>query len=143
MTNVEKGVPETGLPFSFTNALRQSDEDTVMADYKRLLRTNGTLAVPNVTLSYNSMTNKHVFTQTGMEDEENAYADDLVYGVLLEKESGDWQLIQLRNRKEYGSVFMTLQYGVKREDLVVYTFATKADKTEVSQAQYLEPEEEI
>ena len=116
--------------------------DIITVDYEHLLCANGQLVVPDVTVSYQTANSKLAFVQTAMEEEVNCNADDLVYGVLLEKEKGFCRLVQLRVRGEGGSTSAALPQGWKKENLIVYTFALSANKKKASKSQFLELEEE-
>ena len=146
---IELGYPQRKRGWSAANAFHSSnktictvEDKNVVVNYEQLSCAKGPMVIPNVTASYQTANSKLAFVQTAMEEEVNCNADDLVYGVLLEKEKGFCRLVQLRVRGEGGSTSAALPQGWKKENLIVYTFALSANKKKASKSQFLELEEE-
>ena len=85
------------------------EDDTLTVDYEQLQCAQGSLTEPDITATYNTSTSKITFENTAMDDLAYCNADDKTYG-------------------ESGSTSVTLPAKWEKEHVIVYVFATSANR---------------
>ena len=104
------------------------EDDTLTVDYEQLQCAQGSLTEPDITATYNTSTSKITFENTAMEDLAYCNADDKTYGVLVNTQGGGCRVIPLGERGESGSTSVTLPAKWEKEHVIVYVFATSANR---------------
>ncbi|OKZ40602.1 MAG: hypothetical protein BHV82_10350 [Odoribacter sp. 43_10] len=104
------------------------EDDTLTVDYEQLQCAQGSLTEPDITATYNTSTSKITFENTAMEDLAYCNADDKTYGVLVNTQGGGYRVIPLGERGESGSTSVTLPAKWEKEHVIVYVFATSANR---------------
>lgn len=115
-----------------------SEEGVLAIDYPGIACSNGSLKVPEVTVTEEGgvLTFMHDAETNGYD----RYETDRLYAVLFEEELMEVRVEELNQRKDSDPKTANLEEGWKKENLHIYLFYRREKSKQASKTVYVKPE---